>query len=155
MSPAVEYFVRPDVNRMFTLRAEGDTDSRFGCTGFGSLFSHKNRVADVGYLQRYVHQSFAVTLLVVVLVQLVRAECDEREVVFGIDTHLAVERVSREAHAVSGVLVEDGVMDSILVDTGSEQRGRHLEYLRTAGTIGEIAGIGHQTGVETCGDVIV
>ena len=65
MTAAVEYFACPDIHGSVSLRTEGDTNPRFGSAGFGAFFAHEDGVEDVADLQRHVHQTLAIALLVV------------------------------------------------------------------------------------------
>ena len=115
MSAAMEDFARPYVDGSVALRTEGDTDAGLGCAGFGALLTHEDGVIDVADLERHVDQSFGVTHLVMVLVQLIGGEGDERQVVLGVDTHLTIEGIAGKTNAVLGILVKDRIVDGIFL----------------------------------------
>ena len=112
------------------------------------VLAQEGREVDALHLQGDVDESLGVALDEVETAHLLATEGDEGGMMLGEHAHLLVENIAHEAEAPFGVVVEHLIVDAVLVDILLQQEADDEVEVLSAGSVGEVAGVGHETGVE-------
>lgn len=144
MAAAVENIMGKHIDRTVALRAERHLD-------LIHVFTHENGVLDRADLQRHIDYSLRVARLEIEALELLPGDGYQRGMIFGEDTHLVVDAIAGETQTIDGKLIENRVENLVFVDARTEQFGYHHIELGVVAVEGEIAGIGHEAGVEASG----